>query len=115
MVESFWTTLARGAAQTQGVAIPAITHLKTGFSSMRLYCGSTEVTPIHPFKIERHMDQGQVINEGVYVFDPAAVGPSCGTVKLTLFSEKAPDKPDTRTLDAKLLQQIAQDFAYLKP
>ena len=46
-----------------------------------------------------------------YVFDPAAIGPHCGTVKLTLFSDKAPAKGDVRVVDPKIVQQIWDDFA----
>ena len=113
LVENFWTTVARGAASTQGVAIPAIKHVKTGFSSMRLYCGGDEATPIHPFKIERHLEGGRDIYEGLYVFDPRALAAECGVVKLVLYSEKEPDKADTRTIDPKVLEQIRADFAYL--
>jgi len=113
LVENFWTTVARGAASTQGVAIPAIKHVKTGFSNMRVYCGANEVTPIHPFKIERRLEGGRDIYEGLYVFDPSALGPECGTVKLSLYSEKEPEKADVRTIDAKLLEQIRSDFSYI--
>lgn len=113
LVENFWTTVARGAASTQGMVIPAIKHVKTGFSNMRVYCGATEVTPIHPFKIERRLEGGRDIYEGLYVFDPSAVGPECGTIKLALYSEKEPEKADTRTIDAKILEQIRSDFGYL--
>ncbi len=113
LVENFWTTVARGAASTQGVAIPAIKHVKTGFSNMRVYCGANEVTPIHPFKIERRLEGGRDVYEGLYVFDPAGLGPECGTVKLSLYSEKEPEKADTRTIDTKLLEQIRGDFSYI--
>jgi hypothetical protein len=69
------------------------------------------VTPIHPFRIERRVGQNEFINEGLYVFAPDAVGPHCGAVRLTLFSDKAPSKADPRTLDAKIVQQIWDDFA----
>lgn len=115
LVESFWTTLARGAAQTQGVSLPPIKHLKAGFSSLRLSCGSSEVTPIHPFKIEQRVGQNDAVYEGLYVFDPAAVGPQCGTVTLTLFSDKDPGKGDVRVVDPKILQQLWQDFAAFRP
>jgi len=113
LVENFWTTVARGAAQTQGVAIPAIKHVKTGFANMRLYCGDNEVTPIHPLKIERRLDGGRDIYEGLYVFDPSALGPECAAIKLALYSEKEPAKADVRTIDPKILEQIRSDFAYL--
>jgi hypothetical protein len=111
LVESFWTTLARGAAQTQGVSLPPIKHLKAGFSRMRIFCGDAEVTPIHPFRIEQRLGENDAVYEGLYVYDPAAIGPHCGIVKLTLFSEKDPEKGDTRVIDPKVVQQIWEDFA----
>ena len=111
MVESFWTTVARGAARTQGMAIPPIKHFKSGFARLRAYCGDAEVLPIHPFKLEQRISETDAINEGLYVFDPGALGPSCGSVKLVLFSEKEPDKADSRVVDPKIVQQIWDDFA----
>ena len=111
LVEGFWMKVARGAAQTQGVSMPPIKRLKSGFSRMRAFCGSVEVTPIHPFKLEHSVDDADVIYEGLYVFDPGALGPQCGSVKLMLYSEKEPKKEDTRVVDSKLLEQIWQDFA----
>ena len=109
--EGFWTKVARGAAQTQGMAIPAIKRFKSGFSRLRAFCGDAEVTPIHPFRLEQHVSETDTIYEGLYVFDPGALGPQCTTVKLTLYTEKEPDKADSRVVDPKLLQQIWQDFA----
>lgn len=111
LVEGFWTTVARGAAQTQGVSIPPIKRFKSGFSRMRAFCGDTEVTPIHPFKIEQRVSESDTIYEGLYAFDPSAFGPECGTVKLVLYSEKEPEKGDTRVADPRVVQQIWQDFA----
>ena len=111
LVEGFWTTLARGAAQSQGVSIPAIKRLKAGFSRMRLFCGDAEVTPIHPFLIEQRVGERDVVHEGLYIFDAASMGPDCKTVKVTLYSEKEPDKGDSRPIDAKIVQQVWDDFA----
>jgi hypothetical protein len=47
----------------------------------------------------------------LYVFDPEAFGPQCASVKLVLFSEKEPEKGETRMIDANVVQQIWQDFA----
>src|SRR5204863_6093791 len=96
LVEGFWTTVARGAARTQGVALPPIKHFKSGFSRMRAFCGEAEVTPIHRFKLEQRVSETDAIYEGLYVFDPGALGPHCGTVKLVMYAEKAPEKSDTR-------------------
>jgi hypothetical protein len=49
--------------------------------------------------------------EGLAVFDPGALGPSCSSVKLVLYSEKEPQKGDTRVVDARVVQQIWDDFA----
>ena len=111
LAESFWTTVARGAAYTQGVALPAIKHFKPGFSRLRAYCGDVEVTPIHPFTLEQRVSETDAIREGLYVFDPQAFGPHCKFVKLALYSEKASDKPETLTVDPHVVERMWQDFA----
>ena len=110
MAESFWSKVARGAAYTQGMALPAFKRLKSGFQRLQAYCGQAEVTPIHPFKLELRVSETDVVHEGLYVFDPAALGPGCSTVTLVLYSEKEPEKADKRVIDPKTLQQIWRDF-----
>ena len=112
-VEGLWAKVARGAAMTQGMSLPPMKRAKSGLSRMRMFCGDMEVTPIHPFMVEQRISETEAIYEGLYVFDPAALGPQCGTVKLTVYSEKEPDKGDTRVVDQKLREQIARDFAPL--
>jgi hypothetical protein len=111
MVENFWTTVARGAALTQGAAIPAIKRAKSGFSRLRAYCGDSEVTPIHPFVLEQRVSDKDTISEGLYVFEPGALGPQCDAVKLVLYSDKDPERGETRVVDPGILQRISQDFA----
>ena len=111
LVEGFWTKVARGAAQTQGVSLAPIKHFRSGFSRLRAFCGDAEVPPIHPFKLEQRVSESDAIYEGLYVFAPGALGPQCGSVKLVLYSEKEPEKGDTRVVDLKVIQQIWQDFA----
>ena len=116
LVENFWTTVARGAARTQGVSLPPIKRIKAGFAQMRAFCGDAEVTPIHPFKLEQHVSETDVVYEGLHVFDPGALGPHCGAVKLVLVSDKQPEKSDTLVVDPKVVQQVWQDFAgYREP
>jgi hypothetical protein len=110
-VEGFWTMVGRGAAYTQGVSIPPIKRFKPGFSRLRAYCGAAEVTPVHAFVLERRVSGDTAIREGLYAFDPGALGPACGAVKLVLFSEKAPDKGDAKVVDAGVLEQVWRDFA----
>jgi len=111
LVEGFWTTMARGAARTQGVALPPIKHVKSGFSRMQAFCGAVDMTPIHPFKLEQRVSDSDAIYEGLYVFEPGALGPQCGTVKLVLYSDKEPEKGDTRVVDPKVLEEIWRLFA----
>jgi hypothetical protein len=112
LAESFWTTVARGAAYTQGVALPPIKHFKPGFSRMRAYCGDVEVTPIHPFTLEQRVSDTDAMREGLYVFDPDALGPQCKAVKIVLYSEKDPQKQDSRVVDPHILERIWQDFEH---
>jgi len=111
LVEGFWKMVARGAAQTQGMSLPPMKHFKSGFARMQAFCGPAEVTPIHPFVLERPISDTNTIDEGLYVFDPGALRPDCGSVKLVLYSQKSPDNGETLTVDSKLLEQVWQDFA----
>ncbi len=111
LVESFWMTVARGAASTQGAALPPIKHFKPGFSRLRAFCGDLEVTPIHPFTLEQRVSETDAVHEGLYVFDPQALGPSCPSVKLGLYSEKEPEEQDTQAVDPHVIERIWQDFA----
>jgi hypothetical protein len=111
LVEGFWKRLAREAARTQGAALPAFKDFKTNFLRLGASCGSAEVSPIHPLVLEHAVDEKRVVREGLYVFDPGAFGPHCGSVTLTLTSEQAPAKAETLTIDPKVIDQIWQDFA----
>lgn len=110
LVEGFWTTVARGAARVQGMSIPPIKRFTSGFSRMRVFCGDTEVTPIHPFTLEQRISESVAIHEGLYAFDPGALGPHCKTARVMLYSEKAPDKADVRAIESSLLQDIWEQF-----
>lgn len=110
-VESLWMKLARGAAMTQGIALPPIKRYEPGFAAMRVRCGRDEVTPVHPFLVERRVSPTSAIREGLYAFAPDAIGPHCGTVTFEVASEKAPDARETATLDGAALQQLWQDMA----
>jgi hypothetical protein len=56
------------------------------------------------------VSETEAIYEGLYVFDPAALGPGCTSVTLVLYSEKEPAKGDTREVAPAILQQISRDF-----
>jgi hypothetical protein len=111
MVEGFWKRLGREAARTQGTVLPPFKDFKTSFRHMRATCGGADVTPIHPFVLEHRVDEKRVIREGLYVFDPDAFGPQCGTMTLSLYSEAQPERADTLTPTRTVLDQIWNDFA----
>jgi hypothetical protein len=110
-VEGFWTKVARGAASTQGMSIPPIKRLKPDFARMRVFCGDAEVTPVHPFRVEHPVSDNDILVEGLYAFDPGALAPACASVTLELYSEKEPQKAETLVVDAKVIQQVWDDFA----
>jgi hypothetical protein len=110
LTESFLTKLARGAAYTQGAVLPPIKHFKPGFSRLHVFCGDAEVTPIHPFILKRRVSETDAVREGLYVFDPQALGPTCKSVRLVVSSEKAPDKQDAVTIDPKIIDRIREDL-----
>ena len=60
--------------------LPPLTHVKVGFARLRLFCDDAEVTPIHPFTIEQPVSEKESVSEGLYVFDPDAIGPQCRSV-----------------------------------
>lgn len=111
LVEGFWTKVARGAASTQGMSIPPIKSLKPDFARMHVFCGEAEIVPVHPFKLEHRVSDKDTLVEGLYAFDPGALAPTCASVKLQLYSEKDPQRADTLVVDAKVIQQIWDDFA----
>jgi hypothetical protein len=106
--ESFWKMLARGAASTQGVALPPMPSFSAGFLRMRAFCGSSEVAPIHGFRIETPLDTRGVLREGLYVFALTDFGPHCGSVRFELFSEKSPNKADSKTIDPAIFAKIVE-------
>ena len=111
MVEGFWKRLGREAARTQGAVLPAFKDFKTSFRHMRATCAGVEVTPIHPFVLEHRVDEKSVVREGLYVFDADAIGPQCGTVTLSLYSEAQPERADTLTPTRAVIDQVWNDFA----
>lgn len=106
--ESLWKTLARGAAATQGMALPPLKSFSSNLLRLRAYCGEAEVAPIHPLIIERQIADKTSIREGLYVYPLDAFGTQCPSVRLAMYSEKDPQKADTKAIDPKLFEQAAR-------
>ena len=90
-------------------------RFKNGFVRMRLLCGGKEVTPIEPGRGEFELlnMRGQTVDttfQGRYVYLPDAVSPSCGGVTLEIFSEKDPNAPIGRPIEAVTIDRVWADF-----
>lgn len=120
--ESFWGAVGRGVAANYGIHTQANLRFKTDFYRMKLFCGDKEVEPINPGKIFQLMNErnyfvksNDATYTGFYSYPADAINESCGIVKLQLFSEKKPDKPETKMLDKKSVERIIDDFTpYIK-
>jgi hypothetical protein len=90
---------------------------KTDFYRMKLLCGQKEIQPIQPGKIASVLNvHNPFVNvtdatyEGFYAYPYDAISSDCEKVTLQLFSEKEPDKPETKILDPKTVAQVVTDF-----
>jgi hypothetical protein len=116
--ETFMSTLGREIAPAGTLyGIPAHMKFKTDFYKMKLFCGGKEIEPIQPGKaatvVNAHnafLNVTDATYVGIYSYPPDAVTPSCGKVTLQLFSEKQPDKPETKDLDRKSIDRVWDDF-----
>jgi hypothetical protein len=78
---------------------------------MSATCGGVELPPIHPFVLEHAVGKGRVLREGLYVFGADDIGPHCSDVTFSVVAEQAPGRVETVRVDAKVADQIWQDFA----
>jgi S1-C subfamily serine protease len=108
LVEGFWKRLAREAARTQGAELPPFRDFSSSFLRLAAMCGGEAIAPIHPFVLEHQLPDKRVIREGLYVFDPAAFAPECGSVTLSLFAEKTPQRAQTLSISAATLSLLKQ-------
>jgi hypothetical protein len=113
--EAFWKSFGESMA-TPGTA-PITMHVKSDFLRMRLLCGEKEVEPIrpgrYPLSIEGRTATVKVNDAtyaGSYTYTPDAISPECKTVNVEVYSVKEPDKPLVKTLEAKSVQKIWDDF-----
>jgi S1-C subfamily serine protease len=116
--ETFWSAFGRGMAASHGIAPgPANMHFKTDFYKMKLMCGSQEVKPLMPGKVQRVLNVNNGVLrvtdatfDGFYEYPFDAIHPECGTMTLELFSEKNPNEPKTKQLEAKTVMAVFNDF-----
>jgi hypothetical protein len=90
-------------------------RFKDSFRRMRLLCGDKEVPPIDPGRTDDELrDPNDHIRdttmEGYYSYQPDAISPNCGSVKLEIFSENDPGTPITRPIDSATIVRIWGDM-----
>jgi len=90
-------------------------RFKNGFVRMRLLCGGKELTPILPGRAEFDLyDQRErkvdTAFQGIYEYQADAVTPACGNIVLEIYSEKDPNTPETKPVDAATIQRVWNDF-----
>ena len=116
--ETFSSALGRELVPSVGkYAVPAHLKFKTDFYRMKLFCGDKEIEPIQPGKAatvaNAHNASVNITDAtyvGIYSYPPDAISPSCRKVTLQLYSEKQPDKSESKDLDQKTIDRVWNDF-----
>ncbi|HMD10486.1 MAG TPA: S1C family serine protease [Candidatus Acidoferrum sp.] len=90
-------------------------RFKNGFVRMRLLCGGQEVTPILPGRTEFDLydQRGRKVDttfQGDYEYAPDTLKPACGNAVLEIYSEKDPNTPVSRPIDAATIERVWGDF-----
>lgn len=118
MGESFWGSFGRAFAGYYGIHAQANYRFKTDFYRMKLFCGDREVMPIQPGKVAHVISESNYFvrakdatYEGLYTYPADAINSSCGKVRLEIYSERNPEKANTKTLSDKTVLRIENDFA----
>ena len=116
--ETFASVLGRELAPSSELfgGAPRL-KFRTDFCRMKLLCGAKEVEPIQPGKaatvVNAHDEFVNVADAtyvGIYSYPPDAISPSCGKVTLQIYSEKEPDKSESKDLDQKSIDRVWNDF-----
>jgi hypothetical protein len=88
-------------------------QFKDSFRSMRLLCAGKEVPPIDPGRSHFELPDNHIkgtTTAGFYSYQPDAISPNCGIVKLEIFSENAPRIPIIRSVSAATVERIWADM-----
>jgi len=88
---------------------------KNGFQKLRLLCNGKELAPIEPGRSEYNLVDGRgrtldTTYQGRYVFLPDALSPACSSAVLEIYSEKEPDTPLSKTIEAGTIERVWADL-----
>jgi S1-C subfamily serine protease len=96
---------------------PVRLKFKSDFYRMKLFCGTKEIEAFQPdkapFELNYHSSAVEINDAsfiGFYTYPYDAISPECSSVTLQLYSEKEPDRPIIKLLDAKTIERVAADF-----
>ncbi len=113
---SLWTRALVGGLT--GVMIPGGKYkYKADFYRMKLFCGNTEVEPIHPARIAHFSNEVNYFRTlkdatyfGVYTYPANAINETCGTVRIEVVSAQKPNDPQIENIKPQHIQRLALDF-----
>lgn len=116
--ETFMSVLGRELAPSiEAIAGGPRMKFRTDFFRMKLFCGGKEVEPIQPGKaatvVNAHdafVNVTDATYVGIYSYPADTIAPSCGKVTLQIFSEKDPNKSESKDLDRKSIDRVWNDF-----
>jgi S1-C subfamily serine protease len=90
---------------------------RTDFYRMKLLCGGKEVEPIQPGKAaamvnaqDSFVKVADATYVGIYSYPANAISPACDKVTLQIFSEREPEKSESKELDPKTIDRVWDDF-----
>ncbi len=116
--ETFSSRLGRELNPAGAIfSVPPRMRFRADFYRMKLFCGAKEVEPIQPGKaatiVNTHssfVNATDATYVGIYSYPPDAISPSCGKVTLQIYSEKEPEKSESKDLDSKTVDRVWNDF-----
>ena len=117
--ETFMSEWLRGIPSSGNIlgGGPARFKFRTDFHSMKLLCGADAIEPIQSVRIldlvsddDSSVKFKDATYQGAYFYPPDAISPSCGKVTLQIFSEKDPNRAESKELDSKSVDRVWNDF-----
>ena len=114
-VESLWVKMARGAALTQGIALPPIKHFAPGVARMRVLCGTSEVTPVHPFIVERRISETDAVHEACTCCCRMRSARTAAASRSRCTRRRRPTSARPPRSIPRVLKQIWDDMAPFRP
>ncbi len=104
----FWASMAAPDRRIRA-------SFKTDFYRMRMLCGTQEITPIRPGKVQLLGGESATTSVkdtsylGLYDYLPDAISPNCAQMTLEIYADNN-SPPTVKSLDANTIQAVWNDF-----